>query len=134
MRGSEKLFVTLQSNKRANNMATKTQVEKFLKDFKIKTKICGLLFRDDRGKNKETLQQLDLVPAYREIIIKTLKVEDYVDGPVVDTLNKVGEMWVFGKDYKQREIYIKIMLGRLNCQTICISFHIAEHPLQYPFK
>lgn len=85
-------------------------------------------------KNKETLQQLDLVPAYREIIIKTLKVEDYVDGPVVDTLNKVGEMWVFGKDYKQREIYIKIMLGRLNCQTICISFHIAEYPLQYPFK
>jgi hypothetical protein len=26
------------------------------------------------------------------------------------------------------------MLGGVNCQTICISFHLAEHPLQYAFK
>jgi hypothetical protein len=43
-------------------------------------------------------------------------------------------MWVFGKDIKGREVYIKIMLGSNNCQTICISFHIAEHPLSYKFK
>jgi hypothetical protein len=42
--------------------------------------------------------------------------------------------WVFGKDVKGREIYIKIMLGAKNSQTICISFHIAEHPLKYPLK
>mgnify|MGYP006907950959 CR=1 FL=1 len=84
-----------------NNMTTKTQVEKFLKDFQIKAKVFGILFRDDRGKNKETLQQLELVPAYREVIIKTLSVKDYVEGPIVDTLNKIGEMWVFGKDYKK---------------------------------
>lgn len=34
-------------------------------------------------------------------------------GPVIDLLNKQSEMWVFGK---------------------CISFHLAEHPMRYPFK
>ena len=47
---------------------------------------------------------------------------------------KVFGMWVFGKDVKEREIYIKIMLGCADSQTICISFHIAEYPLSYPFK
>ena len=43
-------------------------------------------------------------------------------------------MWVFGKDVKGREVHIKIMISNLNGQTICISFHLAEYPLNYPFK
>ena len=54
--------------------------------------------------------------------------------PVIDLLNKRTEMWVFGKDVKEREVYIKITLGYQNGQTICISFHLAEHPMRYPFK
>jgi hypothetical protein len=46
----------------------------------------------------------------------------------------MGEMWVFGKNVKGQEVYIKIMLGQPGRSTICISFHIAEHPLNYPFK
>ena len=53
---------------------------------------------------------------------------------VVDTLNNLGEMWVFGKDIRGREVYIKIMISGLSGQTICISFHIAESPMKYPFK
>ena len=68
------------------------------------------------------------------MIIESLTVEDYVQGPLIDELNKFGEMWVFGKDVKEREVYIKIMLGCAGSQTICISFHIAEYPLSYPFK
>lgn len=49
-----------------------------------------------------------------------------MQGPVVDELNKLGEMWVFGKDVKGREIYIKIMLGGVGCQTICVSFHMPN--------
>ena len=41
---------------------------------------------------------------------------------------------VFGKDVKEREVYIKIMLSEHCKQTICISFHIAEQPLKYQFK
>ena len=68
-----------------------------------------------------------------KVVIENLVVEDYVQGPVVDELNKLGEMWVFGKDVKEREVYIKITLGK-GASALCISFHIAEHPMNYPFK
>ena len=45
-----------------------------------------------------------------------------------------SKMKVFGKDVKNREVYIKIMMSELVPQTICISFHLAEHPMKYPFK
>ena len=97
-------------------------------------KVYDILFRDDRGKNKKTLEELEIVPSYRKVVIESLTVEDYVEGPVIDKLNKLGEMWVFGKDVKDREIYIKIMISEHCGQTICISFHLAEHPMKYPFK
>jgi hypothetical protein len=113
---------------------TKEQVALFLKEFQTKMKIFGLLFRDDRGKNQQALEELEIVPSFRKIIIENLSVEDYVQGPVIDELNRLGEMWVFGKDVKNREVYIKIMIIDTTSQTICISFHLAEHPLIYPFK
>lgn len=113
---------------------TKEDVQSFLELFHTKMKVFGLLFRDDRGKNQKALEELEIVPSYRRVIIENLTVEDYVEGPVVDTLNNLGEMWVFGKDVKGREIYIKIMITGHSGQTICISFHIAEHPMNYPFK
>ena len=115
-------------------MATRDDVEKFLNQFCEKLKVYDIIFRDDRGKNAKTLAELDITPNYRLEVIKSLTVEDYSEGPVIDTLNKFGDLWVFGKDVKGREVYIKIMLGRTNCQTICISFHISEKPLQYAFK
>ena len=115
-------------------MVSIEDVKLFLEQFNIKTQVFGIIFRDDRPKNRETLMLLDISPLQRELIVKTLQVSDYVKGPVVDELNKAREMWVFGKDVKGHEVYIKITLGYDNCQTICISFHIVEHPLTYPFK
>lgn len=115
-------------------MISISEVETFLNQFQTKMKIFGIIYRDDRGKNQKALEELEIIPSYRKVIIESLKSEDYVDGPIIDQLNKLGEMWVFGKDIKGKEVYIKIMLGGVNCQTICISFHIAEHPLSYPFK
>ena len=115
-------------------MVTVDEVKAFLDQFNVKAQIYGIRFRDDRGKNRDALLQLDITPLQREVIVKNLLVHDYVEGPVIDELNKSGEMWVFGKDVKEREVYIKITLGYENGQTICISFHIAEHPLKYPFK
>lgn len=115
-------------------MVTREDVRAFLEQFNIKAQVFGILFRDDRPKNRQTLLQLDITPLQREMIVKSLVPQDYVEGPVIDELNKGGDMWVFGKDVKGREVYIKITLGYDNGQTICISFHIAEHPLVYPFK
>lgn len=130
---SENLFVLLplQTNQ---TMVTIDDVKLFLEQFNIKAQVFGILFRDDCPKNRAALVQLELSHLQRELVIKSLQVQDYVEGPVVDELNKMGEMWVFGKDVKGHEIYVKITLGYENGQTICISFHIAEHPLAYPFK
>ena len=115
-------------------MATKEQIEDFLKRLKEKIKVFDIIFRDDRGKNLQTLASLEITPTYRKQVVLNIESEDYVEGPIVDTLNKMGEMWVFGKNVKGQEVYIKIMLGQPGRSTICISFHIAEHPLNYPFK
>jgi hypothetical protein len=113
---------------------TKEQVEAFLRQIKEKIKVFDIVFRDDRGKNLQTLAALEILPEYRKQVIMDIESEDYSEGPIEDTLYKKGEIWVFGKDVKGHEVYIKIMLGHPNCSTICISFHLAEHPMNYPFK
>lgn len=115
-------------------MASKEEVEQFLRQFYQKLEIYDIVYRDDRGKNLSTLALLDIPPSARTKIIKRITVEDYSEGPIIDTLNKISEMWVFGKDVAKHEIYIKISLGFPNSSTICISFHIAEHPMQYPHR
>ncbi len=117
-----------------SGMITVEEVQSFLDKFHTKLKVFGIIYRDDRDKNKEAILKLEIQPSYREVVIKSLRPTDYVDGPVIDKLNSLGEMWVFGKDVKNREVYIKISIGYQKSQTICISFHIAEHKLSYPFK
>jgi hypothetical protein len=115
-------------------MATKLEVQRFLRTFHAKLKVFDILFWDDRLKNRQALLDLDITPVFRVEIIKNLAVSDYSAGPVVSALDKNTEMWVFGKDVKQREVYIKISLGFPNASVICISFHLAERELEYPFK
>lgn len=115
-------------------MVTKEEVEHFLSIFKQKAKVFGLVFRDDRGKNTQTLLDLEITPKYRENIVMHLDANDYIDGPTEDTLYLAGKMWVFGKDVKGQDVYIKISIGINNASAICISFHIAERNIRYKFK
>lgn len=115
-------------------MTTKDEVLNYLKQFKAKTNIFQIVFRDDRGKNMQTLLDLEITRPVRKDIVMSLELEDYVDGPLEDSLNRINDMWVFGKEVKGREVYIKISMGYAGCSTICISFHIAEHKLKYKFK
>lgn len=118
----------------SNSKITHAEVESFLRRFVAKVKVFGLIFRDDRGKNRKTLFELEITPKCREDIILRLTTEDYISGPVTDTLHHLGEMWVFGKDVKGKEVYIKISMGCSDHSAICISFHIAENKLNYKFK
>ena len=61
------------------------------------------------------ISQRHISPLQREVIVKSLQVQDYVEGPVIDVLNKESEMWVFGKDVKGREVYIR------DCRLILLS-------------
>lgn len=115
-------------------MATKEDVEIFLLNFKEKVKVYDIVFCDDRGKNMQALAELDITPRYRKDVILKLKAEDYSEDPIADTLYHLWEMWVFGKDVKGKNVYIKITMGLPNSSTICISFHIAEHRMAHPYK
>lgn len=115
-------------------MAVRDEVEAFLASFHEKVKVFGILFRDDRVKNRNALFDLDITRFERMEIIKSIETEDYSEGPIIDELNLGLEMWVFGKDVKDIEVYIKITMGGFNGKSICISFHRAEHPMNYPLK
>ena len=109
----------------------KEEVELFLRQFFPKLKVMGIVFLH-REKNLEALKRLGITPAIREEVIRTIAVDDYVE--TISDMASFGDMWVFGKDYDGNELYIKITMGRENSSTICISFHVAEHPLHYAFK
>ena len=115
-------------------IATIAEIEKFLNEFKQKVEIFDIIFYDNRGKNIDTLAALDIIPNQRKEIIKKITVTDYSEGPITNLLDKLGDLWVFGKEVNGQEVYIKICYGLPNRQTICISFHIAEYPMKYPYK
>lgn len=55
-------------------------------------------------------------------VIMNLSCSDYSEGPIVDALNNRGEMWVFGKDVRGNEIYIKIILESLTLIRFVFRF------------
>ena len=107
------------------------EVERFLKEFFPKLDIFGIFFLN-RAKNEEALRVLGITRKAREEVVRWIEKKDYVQ-TIIDAIS-FGDMWVFGKDFDGTELYIKISRGRPNSNTICISFHFAEHPLNYPYK
>jgi hypothetical protein len=115
-------------------MASREEVQAFLRDFRAKLSVFEILFRDERGKNSRALLELEITPASRRKVIEELEAGDYSEGPLEDTLYNVAPMWVFGRTVKKQEVYIKVSMGRPGSNVICISFHLAEKPMVYPFK
>lgn len=115
-------------------MASKSEVETYLKELKVKMEVFGILFLDDRGKNQQTLHDLEISPIKRKEILSSLIAEDYSQGPLEEKMRDILPMWVFGKQVKKKEVYIKVSMGIANSNAVCISFHIAEHPMNYPLK
>lgn len=114
-----------------HSIKARKDVEKFLQQFFPKMEVFGIVFLA-RDKNQEALAMLGISNTTRKEIVKDITSDDYIE-TIVDEIS-YGEMWVFGKDYDGTALYVKIALGHPNSNTICISFHIAEHPLNYSFK
>ncbi len=116
-------------------MGKLNSVEAFLDNFKVKLGIWGLIFQSNRQKNTQTIADLEIRVADVKAILSNLTARDYSQGPLPDSMFGGGaEMWVFGRDIKGREVYIKITLGTPNNPVICISFHFSEHPMKYPLR
>lgn len=115
-------------------MVSKQEVERYIKELKVKIEFFGILFLDERGKNQQALHDLEISPAIRKEIIANLSPEDYSDGPLEEMMRGILPMWIFGKEVKKKEVYIKISMGIENDRAVCISFHIAEYSIKYPYK
>jgi len=78
---------------------------------------------------------LGLTKHNRREAILGLTVLDYSSGPELDH-DRPGVVWIFGTTIRSIEIYIKIKIveGEFRDQAVCLSFHPAESPLDYPFR
>jgi hypothetical protein len=117
-------------------MLKKEEIEHFLNDFKQKMNFWNLIMHSNRldKKNALTMLELELNIEKLKKILNDLKVSDYSEGPKPDTLYKGKDLWVFGKEIKNREVYIKITVGEPANPVICISFHFSEYAMKYPYK
>lgn len=109
----------------------KEDVDAFLHQFLPKMDIWGIIFVD-RKKNQEAMKALGITYTASKEIIRDIRTIDYVE-TIIDAFS-YGVMWVFGKDFDEQELYVKVALGQPSTNTICISFHLAEKPLRYAFK
>lgn len=112
---------------------TENEVRVFLNQFFSKFDIWGILYIN-REKNLEALKRLGITSAMRDAVIRSLEPSDYVETVKSLMLSGNDDLWIFGKEYDGTQLYIKIAMGILNNKTVCISFHLAEHPITYAFK
>ena len=111
-----------------------SDIEKFLVGFKQKFNVFGVFFIN-REKNEQALLDLEITPKQREEFLLTLEPDDYSKGPFADAFDPESpNNYEFGISVKNREVYIKINMGKPAKSVMCISFHIADHKMNYPFK
>ena len=107
-------------------------VKSFLDSVHVKIDVYGMIFAE-RHRCQETMRMLGINELVAKNIVKTLDASDF--SKYFDDVTQWGcDLWAFGKDIKGEEVYIKIGLGLPNRQTVCVSFHKADFPIQYPFK
>lgn len=115
-------------------MATREEVDLFLKEIREKINVFNIVFRP-RDKNLKALAELDISAFQRVAYIESIKPEDYYSGPNKDTYDSSKpDYYEFGIKVKNEEIYIKLSKGLPNKPVDCMSFHIAEFPMKYPLK
>lgn len=88
----------------------------------------------ERDKTMETMALFGIdFDTVKEIILE-LTPKDYFNGPIEDRDIKNEYIWEFGKKIFDKEIYIKLKIIDEEDIGKCISFHIAEKEINYPFK
>lgn len=115
-------------------MSDKLSVKSYLQELKQVIGIWGIIFANRPKNSIQYLADLSISAAMRKEIILNLDVEDYSEGPLQESQQGGTEMWVFGKIIKGQEIYIKVTISKITGTPVCISFHKAEAPMNFPFK
>jgi len=109
------------------------KVVEFLRNFKQAASKRGV-FVIPRESTLSTLRQFGLTKMNLQDELLALSLTNYSKGPEKDR-DQNGELWIFGKMVVRHEMYIKLKIFKVDgeYQAKCISFHVAEYPLMYPF-
>jgi len=113
------------------SVTRETQIELFLKRFRrCWQPKCYVV---PRNINKQALIELGLTPKQRKEIVLELTCRDYVEGPLRDDSRPKDEVFVFGKEERGKEVYIKLKVSHIEGKDrgTCLSFHEAEYPLRH---
>ena len=86
-----------------------------------------------RDKSLDSIARLGITLKQAKQEVMELTYENYCRGPVPDTL-RGGELWEFGRQIEGKEIFIRLKVVLQYDMAKCQSFHVAEQPLQYPYK
>ena len=89
-----------------NSQATIEEVDAFLKEFKERAKLFGIVYVDSKPNNVDTLNELEITPKERDSYVLSLIAEDYSQGPDANDYPGQNDVWVFGKFIKRKELYI----------------------------
>jgi hypothetical protein len=115
-------------------ISTQADVSDFLKHFKVKAGIWGLIFLDHRHKNFQFLLDTEMKLSTRESLIMGLQLQNYYRGPISTNGDWPADLWEFGIKARGVEVYIKLCLGRADAPALCLSFHEADFPISYPYQ
>jgi len=89
-----------------------------------------------RKKNIDSIKSSGLTIKHVKDIIHDLSYKNYYRGPTSDFgYGREGYVWEFGYNVDGIEFFIKLKIEeRLGRQClICLSFHVAKYPLDYPY-
>jgi hypothetical protein len=110
--------------------ASESEVVGFLKRFKTQASHSEIQFVR-RKRCLDDIARLGLSRQDAEDIILGLSVTEYAEGPEEDHDGTPGEIWVFGKETQGQMVYIKLKSDGTNAK--CLSFHPADHTMQFPY-
>lgn len=113
-------------------LATPEEITVFLKKFK-QVLTQGFIIIP-RPAYKTTVAYLGIKISYLKNIISHLTYKDYINGPEKDRDRPGNMIWEFGNHIQGEDIYIKLSDDFNFNRAKCLSFHIAAHPLRYPYK
>ena len=125
------------------SISTRTEVNDFLNKLKNYINSSDFDINSDlflsAGRNRQnynTLLMLDLDNSDVVWYLSTLSLDNYSHTFLDNDNNDPPKLYVFGKYISGKLIYIKIKLRNIGVRKktiVCISFHEALYPMNFPF-
>lgn len=90
---------------------------------------------EERPQNMATLAKIGITKSDAKSRVMALTVEDFSAGPKVrDDGRGDQESWEFGIHVNGTLVYVKLSLPDNPERCVCVSFHVPEYPMTFPFR